>query len=54
MPGRGTHKVIFRIPEALWQRFGDVAIPDRSTLIREFIRWYVREKGAKLPPRPAP
>jgi hypothetical protein len=56
MPGRGTPKVTLRVPEALWWAFGRaarVAGADRAALLREFIRWYVREPGAKLPRRPA-
>lgn len=26
---------------------------DRATLVREFIRWYLREPGARIPNRPA-
>lgn len=26
---------------------------DRATVVREFIDWYLREPGAKLPDRPA-
>lgn len=52
MPGRGTPKFGIRVPEVLWQRFGELAEPDRSEVLREFLRWYVREPGAKLPKRP--
>lgn len=41
-----------RIDLGLWDRFGAVANPDRSTVIRAFVRWYVREPDAKLPKRP--
>lgn len=44
-----------RVDEALWEQFGaatTAADTDRSTVLREFIRWYVREPGAKQPPRP--
>lgn len=41
-----------RIDLDLWGRFGEVAEPDRSAILRDFIRWYVREAGAKLPQRP--
>ena len=27
---------------------------DRSTLIRQFVRWYLAVPGAQLPPRPEP
>lgn len=52
MPGRGTTKSGIRVPDALWQRFGELAEPDRSAVLREFIRWYVREPGAQMPRRP--
>ncbi len=44
-----------RIREDLWAVFGEAATRagvDRSTLLREFIRWYARQAGAKLPDRP--
>lgn len=25
---------------------------DRATIIREFLKWYIREPGARLPERP--
>jgi hypothetical protein len=51
--GRGTARQTIRIDEDLWNRFGQVAEPDRSTVLREFIRWYVGEPGTKAPKRPA-
>ena len=53
MPGRGTPHAGIRVPEALWQRFAELAHPDRSTVLREFMRWYVGEAGARLPRRPS-
>ncbi|MFD6565350.1 hypothetical protein [Micromonospora profundi] len=42
-----------RVEGALWKQFGDVAgTRNRSTIIRDFIAWYVRKPGAKLPARP--
>lgn len=38
-----------RVPEELWERFGEAAQragSDRAAIMREFIRWYVREAGA--------
>jgi len=38
----------------LWERFGAAAAAagsDRSTVVRELIRWYLREPGAELPER---
>jgi len=43
------------MPEEIWRRFGEVAQAagtDRSALIREFVAWYLRDAGAKLPDRP--
>lgn len=55
MPGRGQHQVTLRIPLDLWIVFGEAAERagvDRSTLLREFVRWYTRQAGGKLPERP--
>jgi hypothetical protein len=43
------------MPPELWQRLGEIAEAagvDRSTVIRELVRWYVRAPGANLPKRP--
>jgi hypothetical protein len=44
-----------RIPDEDWAAF-DVAAKsmdsDRATVVREFIRWYLRRPGARLPDRP--
>jgi len=53
MPKTPTRPV--RIDDDLWRRFGEAATAkdsDRSTVLREFIRWYVRESGARMPKRP--
>lgn len=53
--GRGTARQTIRVEEALWDRFGVVAAAqdtNRSALLREFIAWYVRVPGAKMPKRP--
>jgi hypothetical protein len=48
----------FRAPTDLWQRFGDAVEgspdpeADMSKVLRQFLRWYVHETGAKLPDRP--
>ncbi len=52
MPGRGTPKHGVRVPDELWQRAVELAEPDLSAVLREFLRWYVREPGATLPRRP--
>ena len=47
----------FRVDPDLWDRF-DQAVhradpeSDRSKTLRQFVAWYVREPGAKLPARP--
>jgi len=43
-----------RIDLDLWEEFGKVAEPDRSAVLRDFVRWYIREPGAKMPRRPDP
>ncbi|MFG1776636.1 hypothetical protein ACGFIG_09425 [Micromonospora sp. NPDC049048] len=42
----------FRLDAELWKRFGEVARPTRSAVLVEFVRWYLRERGAKMPVRP--
>lgn len=45
-----------RICEELWTEFGDAASAmgkTRSELFREFLSWWLRRPGAKLPQRPA-
>lgn len=47
---------MFRCPPALWSAFGQAAREagtNRAELLRAFIRWYIREKGARLPERPS-
>jgi hypothetical protein len=41
-----------RCDDALWDRFGELAEPDRSAVLRHFMRWYCREAGVTLPKRP--
>lgn len=49
----------FRAPDDLWDRFSDAVErspdpeADMSKVLRQFVRWYVRESGARLPERPA-
>jgi hypothetical protein len=53
--GRGTARQTIRVDEALWESFGTAAGSlelDRSAVLRDFMRWYAREPGAKLPRRP--
>jgi hypothetical protein len=51
MPTAGTPKQTIRVDPTLWVRFG-VAVGDRAAALRAFMRWYLREPGAKLPKRP--
>ena len=51
----------FRVPDEEWGPFEEAAKavhPDgrspRARVLREFIRWYLRRPGAKLPERPPP
>ena len=44
-----------RISDEDWADFESAATgqdTDRATLVREFIAWYLRRPGAKLPKRP--
>lgn len=49
----------FRADKELWERFGQSvtagpdAEADRSKVLRQFMRWYNNESGARLPERPA-
>jgi metal-responsive CopG/Arc/MetJ family transcriptional regulator len=43
------------VPEELWIKFGEATGQvgtDRSAVLRDFIRWYVRERDGKPPARP--
>ncbi|MFD2421634.1 hypothetical protein [Amycolatopsis pigmentata] len=54
--GRGTARQTIRVDEDLWNDFGAAVeaagAKDRSTVLREFMRFYARQPGAKLPKRP--
>lgn len=53
--GANTPTRPIRVDLELWGRAGEAtaaASTDRSAIIREFLRWYLREPGAKLPRRP--
>lgn len=53
MPKSGSPNRAFRMDDLdIWRLFGEVAQPDRSAVLRDFIRWYVRLPGAQLPKRP--
>lgn len=42
-----------RIPDDEWDGLKKVAGRSHVRVIREFIRWYLRRPGAKLPTRPS-
>jgi len=43
----------FRLDEETWRRFGrTVGARGRSAVLADFVRWYLRIPGAKLPKRP--
>jgi hypothetical protein len=47
----------FRLDGDLWEQFDEAvrhadAGADRSKVLRQFVAWFVREPGAKLPSRP--
>ncbi|MFE5516491.1 hypothetical protein ACFQ9Q_02015 [Streptomyces virginiae] len=49
----------FRMPDDEWEPFltaAKIVHPDgrspRAKVLREFVRWYLRRPGAKLPERP--
>lgn len=53
----GTQHRSVRVSEEDWKGFDEAAKrsgADRGTLIKQFIRWYLRRPGAKLPKRPDP
>jgi hypothetical protein len=51
VPTPGTQRTAIRIEPDLWERFAEVAKPNRSAVLRDFIRWYVGDKGATMPRR---
>ena len=47
----------FRLDDDDWDDFGAAASSedtDRSAVIRQFVRWWLRRPGATLPRRPGP
>jgi hypothetical protein len=55
--GKGTARQTIRMDEDLWEKLDAAARAagtHRSAVLRDFARWYVHERGAKLPRRPAP
>jgi hypothetical protein len=54
---RGRPRLTARIDPEAWVDFGEAAASaepaaDRSELLRQFIDWYRRKPGARLPQRP--
>lgn len=43
----------FRMPTAEWDDLGRVAGRNRPAVLRQFILWYLRTPGVKLPVRPS-
>lgn len=43
----------FRAPDDEWAAFRAASGNNMTALIRQFIRWYLRRPGAKLPERPS-
>jgi metal-responsive CopG/Arc/MetJ family transcriptional regulator len=44
-----------RLEPSLWTKLGPAALSnghDRSSVIRQLVRWYLSEPGAQLPQRP--
>lgn len=52
MPRVPMPQQTIRMDAAKWEKLGEVADPDRSTVIRQLVDWYLRERGAILPERP--
>lgn len=55
--GKTPHRTL-RAEDDVWDPFGAAVEhqkqPDRSTVLREFMAWYARRPGAKMPQRPGP
>jgi hypothetical protein len=54
MPSTHTPRQTIRVDADLWADFGEVAQPDRSAVLREFMRWYTWKPGVKMPRRTKP
>ena len=53
--GGNTPTRPIRVDLDLWARFGDAVKArgvDRSAVLRDFMAWYARDAGAKMPKRP--
>jgi hypothetical protein len=53
---RETHtgNRVIRVDDELWDAFGEATkdTGGRAEVLREYMRFHIRERGAKLPPRP--
>jgi hypothetical protein len=52
----GNKPRTIRMEQGLWDDLGPAALAnghDRSSLIKQFVRWYLSVPGAQLPQRPA-
>lgn len=48
-----TTNRVLRIPDDEWNDLGTAAgVRNRTQVIRDLVRWYLRRPGAKLPERP--
>lgn len=57
MPTPGKSRKAVRMDDDLWERFGqatEAAGLDRSTVLRDFVIWYVDETDRVTYRRPAP
>jgi hypothetical protein len=43
-----------RIPSEDWKEINNLTGRKGAALVRQFVRWYLRRPGAKLPARPSP
>lgn len=53
--GANTPTRPIRVDLELWARFGEAVQrqdADRSAILREFMAWYARDAGSKMPKRP--
>lgn len=48
-----TPNRVVRVDGKLWDAFGAATgLRERAEILREFMRWYIHEPGAKMPKRP--
>ncbi len=44
-------RALFSVPTQRWEAFGKLT-DNRAAVLRDFIDWYLRIPGAKMPKRP--